>query len=76
MSPTRSERASSSLARPGDNATGFIPNTASAKWPELRKEVAPGLTRAAVLAIDILRHRPVVPSRPRRHHSVEVSQST
>ena len=40
-----------SLARPGGNATGFT--TAeygiSAKWLELLKEIAPGVTRAAVL---------------------------
>ena len=40
-----------SLARPGGNATGFIQFEygLSAKWLELLKEVAPGLTRAAVL---------------------------
>src|SRR5262245_30186987 len=40
-----------SLARPGGNATGFM-NTAyslSGKWLELLKEIAPGLTRVAVL---------------------------
>src|SRR6478735_8755554 len=41
----------SSLARPGGNATGFMQfeYTLSAKWPELLREVAPGVTRAAVL---------------------------
>ena len=40
-----------SLARPGSNATGFTPSEfgISAKWLELLKEVAPGVTRAAVL---------------------------
>jgi len=40
-----------SLARPGGNATGFIPFEfgMSAKWLELLKEIAPGVTRAAVL---------------------------
>ena len=40
-----------SLARPGGNATGFIQFDygLSAKWLELLKEIAPGLTRAAVL---------------------------
>ena len=40
-----------SLARPGGNATGFThSNTASSgKWLELLKEIAPGVTRAAVL---------------------------
>ena len=40
-----------SLARPGGNATGFIlfEYGLSAKWLELLKEIAPGVTRAAVL---------------------------
>jgi putative ABC transport system substrate-binding protein len=40
-----------SLARPGGNATGFMQfeYNLSAKWPELLKEVAPAVTRAAVL---------------------------
>src|SRR4029079_10665647 len=40
-----------SLARPGGNATGFMQfeYTLSAKWPELLKEIAPGVTRAAIL---------------------------
>ena len=40
-----------SLSRPGGNATGFMQFEYSlcAKWPELLKEIAPGLTRAAVL---------------------------
>jgi putative ABC transport system substrate-binding protein len=40
-----------SLARPGGNATGFIPFEygTSVKWLELLKEVAPKVTRAAVL---------------------------
>jgi len=40
-----------SLARPGGNATGFTPFEygLSGKWPELLKQIAPGLTRAAVL---------------------------
>ena len=39
-----------SLARPGGNATGFMQfeYSLSAKWPELLKQVAPGVTRAAV----------------------------
>jgi putative tryptophan/tyrosine transport system substrate-binding protein len=40
-----------SLARPGGNATGFTPfeyNT-SGKWLQLLKEIAPGVTRAAVI---------------------------
>jgi putative ABC transport system substrate-binding protein len=40
-----------SLARPGGNATGFtiFEYSMSGKWLELLKEIAPGLTRAAVL---------------------------
>ena len=40
-----------SLARPGGNATGFIPFEygMSGKWLELLKEIAPRVTRAAVL---------------------------
>jgi putative ABC transport system substrate-binding protein len=40
-----------SLARPGGNATGFMQfeYNLSAKWPELLKEIAPDITRAAVL---------------------------
>jgi putative ABC transport system substrate-binding protein len=40
-----------SLSRPGGNATGFMQFEYSlcAKWPELLKQVAPGVTRAAVL---------------------------
>ena len=40
-----------SLARPGGNATGFMKfeYSMSGKWLELLKEIAPGVTRAAVL---------------------------
>jgi putative ABC transport system substrate-binding protein len=40
-----------SLARPGGNITGFayIEYAMSAKWLEVLKEVAPGVTRAAIL---------------------------
>jgi len=40
-----------SLARPGGNATGFMnyEYNLSGKWLELLKQIAPGLTRAAVL---------------------------
>jgi putative ABC transport system substrate-binding protein len=40
----------SSLSRPGGNATGFMQfeYSLSAKWLELLKQVAPGVTRAAV----------------------------
>jgi putative tryptophan/tyrosine transport system substrate-binding protein len=40
-----------SLSRPGGNATGFMlfEYDLSAKWPELLKQIAPSVTRAAVL---------------------------
>ena len=40
-----------SLASPGRNATGFtaFEYALGGKWPELLKEIAPGVTRAAVL---------------------------
>src|SRR6266436_2520351 len=40
-----------SLSRPGGNATGFMAfeYSLSAKWFELLKQIAPGMTRAAVL---------------------------
>ena len=40
-----------SLARPGGNATGFtfLEYATSGKWLELLKQIAPGVTRAAVL---------------------------
>jgi putative tryptophan/tyrosine transport system substrate-binding protein len=41
----------SSLSRPGGNATGFMlfEYSLSAKWVEVLKQIAPGVTRAAVL---------------------------
>jgi putative ABC transport system substrate-binding protein len=40
-----------SLARPGGNTTGFLQfeYSLSGKWPELLKEIAPNVTRVAVL---------------------------
>ena len=40
-----------SLSQPGGNATGFMTYEYNlcGKWPELLKEIAPGVTRAAVL---------------------------
>ena len=40
-----------SLSRPGGNATGFMmfEYNLCGKWPELLKEIAPGVTRVAVL---------------------------
>src|SRR5436309_503673 len=40
-----------SLARPGGNATGFMnfEYSLSGKWLELLKEIAPGVTRVAIL---------------------------
>jgi putative ABC transport system substrate-binding protein len=48
-----------SMARPGGNATGFTPFEygMSGKWLELLKQIAPGVTRAAVL------RNPIVASR-------------
>ena len=45
-----------SLARPGGNATGFMTNEYSmgGKWLELLKQIAPGVTRVAVLRDPIL----------------------
>ena len=42
---------SESLARPGGNATGFTPfeYSMSGKWVELLKQIAPGVTRAAII---------------------------
>ena len=52
-----------SLARPGGNATGFtsFEYGMSGKWLELLKEIAPGVTRVAVLRdpTNTGRHRPV-----------------
>ena len=49
-----------SLARPGGNATGFMADeySLSAKWLEVLKQIAPGVTRVAVL------RNPGVPSGP------------
>jgi putative tryptophan/tyrosine transport system substrate-binding protein len=40
-----------SLARPGGNATGFLlfEYGLSGKWLELLKQIAPGVTRAAII---------------------------
>jgi len=40
-----------SLSRPGSNATGFLlfEYDLSAKWLDLLKQIAPGVTRVAVL---------------------------
>ena len=45
-----------SLSRPGGNATGFMMFEYSlcGKWLELLKEIAPGVTRAAVLRDDAI----------------------
>ena len=62
-----------SLPRPGGNVTGFTPFEygMSAKWLELLKEIAPNVTRAAVLRD--ARHRPgsasSAPSSPWRRRS-------
>ena len=48
------------LARPGGNATGFMlfENSISGKWLELLKQIAPGVTRVAVI-VD-----PTIPTGP------------
>ena len=71
-----------SLARPGGNVTGFISfriSASAAKWLELLKEIAPSVTRAAVLRDPEIGAR----NRPVRGHpgaappsGVEVSPST
>src|SRR5262245_20020188 len=45
-----------SLSRPGGNATGFInfEYSISAKWLELIKQIAPGVTRVAILRDPVL----------------------
>src|SRR5262245_58604432 len=52
-----------SLARPGGNTTGFLlyEYSISGKWLELLKQIAPGVTRAAVLSgpRDGCRDRPI-----------------
>ena len=63
-----------SLARPGGNATGFLQfeYSLSGKWLELLKQIAPRVTRVAVLrdARESPRDRPVrAPSRPWRRRS-------
>jgi putative ABC transport system substrate-binding protein len=49
-----------SLSRPGGNATGFLSfeYSMSGKWLELLKQIAPSVSRVAVLR-DTVRHRPV-----------------
>ena len=50
-----------SLARPGGNTTGFtaLEYGVSAKWLELLKEIAPRVTRVAVLRDLTIRNRPI-----------------
>jgi putative ABC transport system substrate-binding protein len=49
-----------SMAHPGGNATGFVQSeyTLSGKWLELLKEIAPSVTRAAVLRDPALSNGP------------------
>ena len=62
-----------SLARPGGNATGFTRSSTSlsGKWLELLKEIAPDVTRAAVLRDPAISWRSAnwAPSRPWRRRS-------
>jgi putative ABC transport system substrate-binding protein len=58
-----------SLARPGGNATGFIASEygIAAKWLELLKEIAPTVTRVAVL------RDPAVPTGPAQFGIIQVA---
>ena len=62
-----------SLARPGGNATGFMSfeYSLSGKWLELLKQIAPGVTRVAVLRDPAQAPEPAssAPSRPWRRRS-------
>ena len=62
-----------SLARPGGNVTGFMTfeYSMSGKWLELLKQIAPGVTRAAVLRDPAIPPAPPssASSRPRHHRS-------
>ena len=59
-----------SLARPGRNATGFLlfEYGMAGKWLELLKEIAPGVTRAAVL------RDPATPAAPANSASFKPSR--
>src|SRR5262249_7753193 len=56
-----------SLARPGGNATGFMlyEYSISGKWLELLKEIAPGVTRVAVL------RDPTIPTGPAQFSTIQ-----
>jgi putative ABC transport system substrate-binding protein len=58
-----------SLARPGGNATGFMVSEygIAAKWLELLKEIAPNVTRVAVL------RDPAVPTGPAQFGVIQVA---
>jgi putative ABC transport system substrate-binding protein len=58
-----------SLARPGGNATGFMASEygIAAKWLELLKEIAPNVTRVAVL------RDPAVPTGPAQFGIIQVA---
>jgi ABC-type uncharacterized transport system substrate-binding protein len=58
-----------SLARPGGNATGFMlfENSISAKWLELLKQIAPGVTRVTVLG------DPTVPTGPAQFSVIQAA---
>ena len=62
-----------SLARPGGNATGFmsVEYNIGGKWLELLKQIAPGVTRVAVLRDPTKAPEPasLPPSRPWRRRS-------
>ena len=56
-----------SLARPGGNATGFMlyEYSISGKWLELLKQIAPGVTRVAVL------RDPTIPTGPAQFSTIQ-----
>jgi putative ABC transport system substrate-binding protein len=60
------------MARPGGNATGFTPFAygMSGKWLELLKQIAPGVTRVAIL------HNPIVASRSGQLNAIEALAPT
>ena len=70
-----------SLARPGGNATGFMnfEYSLSGKWLELLKQIAPGMTRAAVLrdpTVTCYRSQFGASSRSRRRSGSRITRST
>jgi putative ABC transport system substrate-binding protein len=61
-----------SLARPGGNATGFMSSEygIAAKWLELLKEIAPSVTRVAIL------RDPAIPTGPAQFGIIQVAAAS